>query len=212
VAYALYEIGEMGVLRTGEDGPAGELSRTVEKMFSLPKPATAAPLPLVMPATKADAAVLAQQRARIEELLPQLPSGDAARGGEIFRSAKAACTTCHAIDRQGGTLGPDLTKVGAIRTSRDLLEAIVFPSASYVRSYEPLIVKTRKGEESFGILKNDTADAITLGSVGSGEVRIPRADVVEMREAPLSVMPLGFDGLLTPQELADVVAFLSTAK
>jgi hypothetical protein len=38
----------------------------------------------------------------------------------------------------GGKVGPDLTSVGQIRTERDLLEAVVYPSASFVRSYEQL--------------------------------------------------------------------------
>ena len=44
-----------------------------------------------------------------------------------FHSEKAACFTCHAIGYRGGDVGPDLTKVGQIRSERDLLEAIVYP-------------------------------------------------------------------------------------
>jgi putative membrane-bound dehydrogenase-like protein len=212
LAYALYEIGDAKGLRPEADGAPGEISRTAQKMLALPKPAMAAPLPLVVPAAKPDAATVARQRARLDELAPMLKSGDAARGAEVFRSAKATCATCHAMDRQGGTLGPDLTKVGAIRTPRDLLEAIVFPSASYVRSYEPLMVETRKKEVSLGILKSETNDAIVLGTVANAELRIPRSEVVSMVESAVSVMPPGFDVMLTPQELADVVAFLSAAK
>jgi len=40
-----------------------------------------------------------------------------------------------------------------VRNERDLLEAIVYPSASFVRSYEPMIVATKAGEEFSGVLK-----------------------------------------------------------
>jgi sulfur oxidation c-type cytochrome SoxX len=43
---------------------------------------------------------------------------DAEKGGELFRRSR--CVTCHAIEGRGGTLGPELTHVGA-KTSREWL-------------------------------------------------------------------------------------------
>ena len=204
-AYALYEIG-------AAPGGESDIARTVRAMLALPKPAMSPALPLIAPAARPDAATLKRQLARVEELLPLIKDGDAKRGAEIFRSAKALCSTCHAIARDGGTLGPDLTKIGSIRTPRDLLEAIIFPSSSYVRSYEPLLVKTRAGAEHFGILKNESQDALTLATSATTEVRIPRGEVAAMTEGPVSLMLPGFDGILTPRELADLIAFLQTAR
>jgi putative heme-binding domain-containing protein len=167
---------------------------------------------LIAPAAKTDAAIAKQQDARVNELLALAKNGDAAKGAEIFRSGKAACNTCHAIARVGGTLGPDLTGIGNIRTQRDLFEAIAFPSRSYVRSYEPLIVKTRGGEEHFGIAKNQTSDTLTLATGATTEIKIPTSKIAAMTEAPVSIMPPGFDGILTPAELADLVAFLRATK
>ncbi|HVR84039.1 MAG TPA: HEAT repeat domain-containing protein, partial [Planctomycetota bacterium] len=71
-----------------------------------------------------------KQKARLEELSPALTGGDPARGKDIFFGTKTACSTCHAVQSQGGRVGPDLSKIASIRTGRDLLESIVFPSAS----------------------------------------------------------------------------------
>ena len=204
-AYALYEIGHA-------PDASGKLAETVRAMLALPKPAMSQALPLIAPAAKPDAAQLKHQAARVDELLALTKDGDAARGAEVFRSAKALCSTCHAIARDGGTLGPDLTKIGGIRTRRDLLEAIAFPSSSYVRSYEPLLIKTRAGAEHFGILKNQTRDALTIATGATTEVNIPTAQVATMAEAPASLMPPGFDNILTPQELGDLLAFLRERK
>ena len=46
--------------------------------------------------------------------------------------AKATCSTCHRVGNEGGVIGPDLTKVGAIRTARDLVESLVVPGATIV--------------------------------------------------------------------------------
>ena len=72
----------------------------------------------------------AKQKARVDQLLTRISTGDVRRGQVVFQSEKAACYTCHAIGYRGGNVGPDLTKVGQVRTERDLLEAIVYPSTA----------------------------------------------------------------------------------
>ena len=75
-----------------------------------------------------------KQKAHLEELLASLPKGDVRRGQAVFNSAKTACITCHSMGYLGGKVGPDLTSIGQARTERDLLESVVYPSASFVRS------------------------------------------------------------------------------
>src|SRR5271169_2687859 len=42
-------------------------------------------------------------------------TGDAGRGAALYRD-KANCAQCHAIHGRGGTLGPELTSIGARRS------------------------------------------------------------------------------------------------
>src|SRR5262245_8917762 len=101
-----------------------------------------------------------KQKAHLEELLVSLHGGDVRRGQIVFNSVKAACSSCHTIGYMGGKVGPDLTKVGQVRTERDLLESIVYPSASFVRSYEPLVVATKSGEVHNGVVRQENDDEI----------------------------------------------------
>ena len=94
----------------------------------------------------------------------------------------------------------------------DLLESIVFPSASFVRSYEPFTVVTKSGEDVTGIVRKDAPDEVVLANGPETEVRIARADVVEMRPGKVSLMPDGLEQALTKQELADLLAFLKATK
>jgi putative membrane-bound dehydrogenase-like protein len=154
----------------------------------------------------------AKQKARLEELMAFVKGGDARRGQGVFNSAKAACYSCHAIGYRGGKVGPDLTNIGKIRSERDLLEAIVFPSASFVRSYEPVLVRTTRGKVHNGIVRKNTPEEVVLVLNATEEVRIARKDIEEMVPSKVSIMPAGVDQLLTPRELADLVAFLKVVR
>jgi putative heme-binding domain-containing protein len=154
----------------------------------------------------------AQQTARLADLLTTCRNGDIRRGQALFNSQRAACSSCHAMGYLGGHVGPDLTTIGQIRTERDLLEAIVYPSASFVRSFEPYVVKTKSDDEYSGVLKKDAPDEVVLATGPSVEVRIARSDIVDIRQGTVSVMPAGLDQQLTRQELADLVTFLKATK
>jgi putative membrane-bound dehydrogenase-like protein len=154
----------------------------------------------------------AKQKAKIDELMSKISTGDLRRGQAVFHSEKAACFTCHAIGYRGGIIGPDLTKVGQVRSERDLLEAIVYPSASFIRSYEPVVVATLEGKVLNGLLRNETSEEILLVTGANQEVRIPRGDIEEIRPSTVSIMPAGLDQQLTTQELADLVAFLKACR
>ncbi len=154
----------------------------------------------------------AKQQAHLEAVAEATRNGDVRRGQAIFNSQKTACATCHAIGYLGGNIGPDLTRIGQIRTERDLLEAIVYPSASFVRSYEPVFVVTKSGDDYSGVLRKDAVDEVLLATGPGTEVRVARSDITEMRPGTVSVMPGGLDEQLSRQELADLIAFLKSTK
>jgi putative heme-binding domain-containing protein len=152
------------------------------------------------------------RKAKIEQFIALVPQADAGRGHAVFNSQKAACFNCHAIGYRGGNIGPDLTRIGQIRTERDLLESIVFPSASFVRSYEPLTVSTTDGKTYNGTLRQDSPAEIVLALNDKETVRIARDEIDQMLAGTVSIMPAGLDQQLSAEELADLVAFLRACK
>ena len=154
----------------------------------------------------------AKQNEHLQQLMAELPGGDVRRGQLIFNNPKFACISCHSVGYRGGHLGPDLTSVGTIRTERDLLESIVYPSASFVRSYEPMIVSSKDGDDYTGVLRKDAADEVVLATGPETEIHLRRSDIAEMRPGTVSLMPQGLETAFSKQELADLVAFLKNTK
>lgn len=154
----------------------------------------------------------AAQEARLAELSPLVDGGDPAAGRNIFFGRKAACASCHAIGSEGGRVGPHLTTIGASRSAKDLLEAIVYPSASFVNGYRTTLVVTVDGKVLQGVISAETTDTITLRTKDLQELRVRRDDIDEMRESSTSIMPAGLDRQLTPEELQHLLAYLRSRK
>ncbi len=149
---------------------------------------------------------------KLESLLKTLDQGDVRRGQAVFNGPKAACLSCHAVGYLGGDVGPDLSGIGKIRSRRDLLEAIVFPGASFVRSYEPAAVATRDGRVVSGLIRKDSADEVILITGANQTTRIDRREIEAIHPGRVSVMPAGLDSQLSKRELADLLAFLLARK
>ena len=150
--------------------------------------------------------VRADRLTRLETLEKNIPNGSLDSGRALF-FGKATCATCHTIGANGGHFGPDLTSIQRDRSAHDLLEAIVYPSASFVREFESYRIKTKDGEHT-GIIRERTPDAVIVATSAQTSVRIARADILSTEILDMSLMPQGFDQLLNNQEIADLMAFI----
>ncbi|MDB4367757.1 HEAT repeat domain-containing protein [Akkermansiaceae bacterium] len=209
--FALYEMG--GGVSLPDKHPVSSTVSTMHEVVK--KGAPVHPLPEIELAEEVVIApdVATRQEARLAELSALLPKADAERGKEIFYSAtKSLCLTCHVMGDQGVEFGPDLTKIGAIRSQRDLLEAIVYPSATIARYFEMVIVKKKKRGEAAGLIRRESTDHLVLASAPGIEQPVPIRDIGEAQYSSVSLMPEVFDALLTSEEIADLVSYLSQAK
>jgi putative heme-binding domain-containing protein len=73
-------------------------------------------------------------------------------------------------------------------------------------------VTTNKGRVFNGLVKLDTPDLLVLTVSATEEVRLPRADVDAVKPGKVSIMPAGLEKVLSPQEMADLVAFLKACQ
>ncbi len=142
-----------------------------------------------------------------------LVGGDAARGREVFVGhAAAQCVRCHVVNGNGGTAGPDLSKV-ASQPGKDrayLLESMLNPSAKIAPGFGAVTLNLADGRTVSGVLAEENAKAVVLVHPDGKRETIPTEDV-ERRSQPTSAMP-AVDRALTPREVRDLVEYLSTLK
>lgn len=153
-----------------------------------------------------------KQTERLDAIAAKLTEGDVEQGRKTFFSNRAACSACHRVAGQGGSIGPDLSRIGKIRKRRDLLEAIVFPSATIVNNYETWSVVTSTGRTHSGVIQRATAHSIVLRNAQRMEIELDRFDIDQLVRQPASIMPQGLDRSLTSDELSDLLAFLQSLR
>jgi putative membrane-bound dehydrogenase-like protein len=152
------------------------------------------------------------QRQMLAALEPLLEGGEPQRGRGVFFSNKVACASCHRVGAEGGMVGPDLTRVGAVRAGRDLLESVVLPSSTFAQGYETVQVTTIAGRVLTGIMARNTAEVLVIRDSSGAEVRVPRGKIESVTRQPTSLMPEGLTQSMTREELRDLLAFLRSLK
>jgi putative heme-binding domain-containing protein len=155
-----------------------------------------------------NAEVLRDRRARLAELEPLLTGGDPERGRAVFFGAKAACATCHRIADAGGRIGPDLTRIGAVRSGHDLVESIEWPGLTFAQGYESYRVATADGRVLGGMIVRQDADVLILRDSSGAETRLRRDEIEAVHRSEISLMPEGLGRALSREEFRDLLAFL----
>jgi putative heme-binding domain-containing protein len=130
--------------------------------------------------------------------------GDPARGRRLFLDR---CAICHRLHGEGETIGPDLTY--ANRQDRDfLLVSLVDPSGVVRKEYQAYNVATTDGRVLSGLIVEQTPEMIVLRDAKGQRTRVAAAEVQELKEADVSLMPESLSKELTPEQLRDLFSYL----
>ncbi len=130
--------------------------------------------------------------------------GNAASGRTLFR---LHCASCHRLDREGHNVGPDLFGVRN-QTKEAILLHLVVPNLEVYPGFAAVDIETVDGRSLTGIVAAENDQALTLRMAQGLEESLRRADIKTRRTATMSLMPEGFDQVLSRAELADLLAFL----
>ncbi len=175
--------------------PESKLFEQLNQKRSAPQRATTVTL---TPSSSDRAGVIADF-ADVEKL-----PGDANRGRRHFQEL---CATCHRLNGEGHEVGPDLGMV-ATKPTDWLLTAILDPNQAIEARYRAWNLTLESGEELSGIISAETANNLVIRMAGGVDHVVLRSDLASIEPSKISLMPVGFESALRPQEMADLIRWL----
>jgi putative membrane-bound dehydrogenase-like protein len=141
----------------------------------------------------------------IEELKAALAKpGSVENGKKMF---VAHCAKCHKHGAEGTAIGPDLTGFG-VHPREELMIAILDPSRSVEGNFKLYRVTTADDRTVIGILGAQTGTSVEVIDAEAKRHNLAKADIVTMKETDKSLMPEGFEKVMKPEELTDLLEFL----
>jgi putative heme-binding domain-containing protein len=137
-------------------------------------------------------------------------TGDAMRGRAVVEG-KGDCARCHRIGGQGSRIAPDLSDVGVARSAGSLQRSLTDPTSQMMPINRPVRIVTRDGRTINGRRLNEDTYTVQLIDDQEKLVSLAKADFREYTILTVSPMP-SYRDRLTPDEIADVVAYLLSLK
>jgi len=129
---------------------------------------------------------------------------DRARGAGLF---KQHCGACHQAHGVGVAVGPALAGE-AKQPEETLLVSILAPSAQITGGYTTYTLLTTGGQVFTGLLAADTASSVTLKQQEGKTQTVLRKEIESLVASPVSLMPESLGKALSPQDVADILAWL----
>jgi sulfur oxidation c-type cytochrome SoxX len=141
-------------------------------------------------------------------------TGNSATGKSLFfdPEGKVYCSKCHRVAGDGGTIGPDLSFVGTSRSRLFLLESILDPKAVITAGYSTVLILTKERKFITGILKFEDDSGVSIIDKEGNDLFISKTQIKKYKTQKISMMPGNFKELLEVQEVADILAYLTSLK
>lgn len=132
--------------------------------------------------------------------------GNAAQGKLLYQKN---CGNCHRHSGEGNEVGPDLTGM-AVHPKEELLVHILDPNRSVEGNFRRYSVLTADGQILVGMLVAESLSAIEIVDAEGKRQSIARDDVERLTSTNLSLMPEGFEQQLQPEQMNDLLEFLTS--
>jgi putative heme-binding domain-containing protein len=133
--------------------------------------------------------------------------GRAAEGKKVYE--QAGCIACHTPGATQSKIGPDLSSISRGLPVDMIVTEVVWPALNVKEGYEAATVTMKDGTVLTGFKQTETADAIAVRDTTTGTVKsIPRSETQAIKTGG-TIMPDGLTSQLNPQQLADLIRYLS---
>jgi putative heme-binding domain-containing protein len=92
-----------------------------------------------------------------------------------------------------------------------LITSILDPNRTVEATFVSYNILMKDGRELTGVIAAETPNSITFRMPGSPEQVILRKDLAKLTSNTLSLMPEGFESVIKQQDMADLIAYVTSA-
>lgn len=132
-------------------------------------------------------------------------AADAKRGAKVYDNI---CAACHRYAGRGIDLGPNLETIRGWDKEKLLLN-ILDPNREVAANYIAYVIDLKDGSALSGMITEESAGSIKLKRIGAPEETILRQNIAKITSSALSLMPEGLEATIPPQDMADLLLYLT---
>jgi len=171
----------------------------------LPKP-TKTPAPTVVVKGPGRSWTMKEANAAVADL----SQANLINGQKMFRAT--LCIHCHIHGNEGGVSGPNLTNLATRFSKKDILKAVIKPSEVISEQYEFSTLTLKNGSTMVGKIISQGEDITRIAPTAfdlSSTISVPTKNIQSINASKVSPMPPGMINSLNPDELRDLIKFLT---
>jgi putative membrane-bound dehydrogenase-like protein len=135
-------------------------------------------------------------------------TGDAEKGKLLFR--QQSCINCHTFANGQQPRGPHLVDIGKRYKRAELIESLLHPSRRIAQGFDTWAFAMEDGRVYSGFVVLESAETVILRDATGVSHELIQDQIEERVRQELSAMPQGIVGNLTPEQLADLLAWLES--
>lgn len=117
------------------------------------------------------------------------------------------CAVCHQPPEGKAMIGPPIDNLGHW-TVEQWVTAVLDPNRAIEPKYHQYQLLTKDDQVLAGVIQQRTAQSVRLAGTDGNVREIPIADIEELRDTNVSLMPEGLETKLNPQQLAALIEYL----
>lgn len=136
---------------------------------------------------------------------------DVKKGQKLFTSQ--GCIACHVVGKNDAPKGPNLYDIALRYKPEEIMMSIINPSAVVSQGFPSHFIETKDGQSYSGFLIKEGGDEVVLRNMAAVTQIIP-LNTIKKREKDehVSSMTPGLVNNITPEALADLVAYFQSLK
>ena len=144
----------------------------------------------------------------IARVMPLNGNDDA--GKDLFKAQ--SCINCHTFANGQQPKGPHLVDIGKRYKKEELLESILDPSKKIAQGFDTWTFVMADGKVHTGFVVLESAETVSVRGTDGLSKELSQQDIDDRVKQEISMMPKGVVGSLTPEQLADLIAWLQNLR